>query len=162
MMKLKTLIFILQSLTVSGEYFYSYFTTSYVGAVDVCKRNGLQLVNLKTSEINVRVSAYMGDKSVSVWSGLHYNPSLSKFQWGDGQILHSADGLSWQGGQPDLSQGMECAYMKHISGSFIYKMTSCKTQIAALCDGELVTEDLPRAWPSFLRYTKRNSTESNQ
>ncbi|XP_046374071.2 C-type lectin domain family 18 member B-like [Haliotis rufescens] len=158
MMLLKALVFILLSLTVSGEYFYFQTHVHHNRAKAVCKQNGLQLVNVKTNETQRLVSAYMGERNVNLWTGLHYNASMSKFRWGDGEILPSPGVLSWQGGQPDLSQGMKCVTMNPSHGTFIYQMAECIVYRTFVCVGE-ETLDLPKVWPSMVRYTKRNSTE---
>ncbi|XP_046374070.2 C-type lectin domain family 18 member A-like [Haliotis rufescens] len=158
MMLLKALVFISLSLTVSGEYFFLPPKVKYEAAVYVCKQNGLKLVNVKTNETQRLVSAYMGERNVNLWTGLHYNASMSKFQWGDGEILHSPGVLTWRDGQPDLSQGMKCVVMNPSHSPFIYDMSACNASQALLCDGEETLDLLPK-WLYIVRYTKRNSTE---
>ncbi|XP_048244194.1 uncharacterized protein LOC125376250 [Haliotis rufescens] len=53
---------------------------------------------------------------------------------------------------------MKCVVMNPSHSPFIYDMSACNASQALLCDGE-ETLDLPKVWPSMVRYTKRNSTE---
>ncbi|XP_067661267.1 uncharacterized protein [Haliotis asinina] len=155
---LKGLVLYVLSLTVSGEYFYVPLKMTYMKALTVCTDNGLQLVDMKTNETQDLVSAYMNNRKNDIWTGLHYNASLNQLQWGDGEILDPPGSLPWQDGQPVVSLDTGCVVMNLDGGSVIFRSATCHLNNTFLCMGQ-ETLNLPRAWPSIVRYTKRNSTE---
>ncbi|XP_058262268.1 CD209 antigen-like protein C [Hemibagrus wyckioides] len=113
----------------SSFYFISAQTKSWIESREDCKRNGADLVIIKTEEAQDFLVKQLG--SDRAWIGLHDRDTEGTWKWVDGTPLTTA---YWAPREPNNDHNEDCAEILGFTGKEAWNDVPCTKKVRWICE----------------------------